>query len=139
MDTYPEAAVFNTELKFGAEDSYEDLAKLFFDKIFPDVTGGAKLMDDFHGNVRSPVFVTVKNDNIKFHDPDNKDPDWIIKQCYLLMLAAGTESEVGVKNLWKKGATGGRRDYPDFGQYMPHNWFLAFQAAAGYMWADKLV
>ncbi|KAG7345235.1 hypothetical protein IV203_032766 [Nitzschia inconspicua] len=33
--------------------------------------------------------------------------------------------EVGVENLWKRGPTGGRCDYPDFGQYLPRNWFVA--------------
>ncbi|KAG7355119.1 hypothetical protein IV203_004475 [Nitzschia inconspicua] len=54
-----------------------------------------------------------------------------------MMVAAATESEVGVENLWKRGPTGGRRDYPDFGQYLPRNWFVAFQSAAGYMWSPK--
>ena len=83
------------------------------------------------------MHVTVKNDKIKFHDENAEDPDWIVKQCYLLMLAAATENEVGVDNLWKKGPTGGRRNYPDFGQYMPRNWFIAFQSAAGLMWSPK--
>ncbi|KAG7363186.1 hypothetical protein IV203_026546 [Nitzschia inconspicua] len=44
---------------------------------------------------------------------------------------------VGVENLWRRGPTGGNRDYLDFGQYVSRSWFLAFQAAAGYMWAPK--
>jgi Transposase IS4 len=137
MDTYTEEAVFKTEINFGSDDSFEDLSKLFFEHFFPDVKGHAKLLDEFHSDSRSPLFTTVKNDKIQFHDPNNEDPDWIVKQAYLLMLAAATEGDVGVENLWKRGSTGGRRSYADFGQYMPKNWFLAFQCAAPYAFAPK--
>ncbi|KAG7356382.1 transposase IS4 [Nitzschia inconspicua] len=137
MIEYPKKASFNVDIDFGEVGSYNDLKDIFFEHFFPDVVGHAQLIDEFHSDPRSPMYTTVQNDSIIFHDPNNKDPDWIVKQCYLIMVAAATESEVGVENLWKRGPTGGRRDYPDFGQYLPRNWFVAFQAAAGYMWSPK--
>jgi hypothetical protein len=40
--------------------------------------------------------------------------------------------------LWRKGKSAGRHDYPDFGQYIPKNYFKAFQAAAPYCWCDEI-
>jgi hypothetical protein len=54
------------------------------------------------------------------------------------MIAAASEIENGVENLWKHGPSGGRHDYPDFGKYiMPINHFKVFQAAAPYCWCEK--
>jgi hypothetical protein len=114
-----------------------DLNALFFEEFFPDVVGHAKLIDEFHEDPRSPYFTTVHNDRIKFHDAEADDPDWKVKQAYTLMIAAASEIENGVDNLWKHGPSGGRHDYPDFGQYMAINHFKAFQAAAPYCWCDK--
>ena len=77
------------------------------------------------------------NDKLKFHDPDNPDPDWKVKQCYTLIIAAACEIVNGVANLWKRGKSGGRHEYPDFGQYMWETQFKCFASAAPYCWADK--
>ena len=53
------------------------------------------------------------------------------------MIAAATEAEAGVENLWKKGPSGGRHEHPDFGQYISQKMFKLFQAAAPYCWCDK--
>jgi hypothetical protein len=53
------------------------------------------------------------------------------------LISGATEIENGVDNLWKKGATTGRRNYPDFGQYMAKNMFKAFKSAAHFFWASK--
>jgi hypothetical protein len=53
------------------------------------------------------------------------------------MILAVLEPETGVENLWKKGPSDGLRDYADFGQYIPKNYFKCFQAAAPFMWADE--
>jgi hypothetical protein len=55
----------------------------------------------------------------------------------LLMLAAVTESDVGVENLWKKGKSKGRHNFANFGKYMPQNMFKMWQASAVYMFSDK--
>ena len=47
----------------------------FFQEIFPDVTGHALLLDEYYLDERAPYFETVKNDQIKFYDGSNEDPD----------------------------------------------------------------
>jgi hypothetical protein len=39
-----------------------------------------------------------------------------------------------VDNLWNSGPSGGRRDYPDFGQDMSKHEFKCFQSAAAFYW-----
>jgi hypothetical protein len=114
-----------------------DLNALFFEEFFPSVVGHAKTIDEFHADPLSPYYTTVQNDRILFHDADADDQDWKVKQAYTLMIAAASEIENGVENLWKHGPSGGRHDYPDFGKYMAINRFKAFQAAAPYCWCDK--
>ena len=58
------------------------------------------------------------NDLIEFHDPDADDPDWRVKRCYTLLIAARSEMEYGMDNLWKRGKYNGRRSYLDFGHYV---------------------
>ena len=53
------------------------------------------------------------------------------------MIAAASEVERGVDNLWKSGRSGGRTVYPDFGQYMSKNEFKCFSATAPLCWAEK--
>jgi hypothetical protein len=50
----------------------------------------------------------VKHDRIVFHDPDDHNPDWQVRQCYTLLIAAASEIENGVENLWKRGPADGR-------------------------------
>jgi len=114
------------------------LADIFFKDFFPCIKGHAKLIDEFHTDQRSPMFQTVREEKIHFHQEGvDEDPDWVVKQCYLLMIAAVTEAEVGVDNLWKRGESGGRHKHPDFGQYVPKNVFKAFSCAAAFVFADR--
>ena len=110
---------------------------IFFDDFFPCIKGHAKLIDDYHSSRNSPYYSTVRNDQIKFHDPDVEDPDYLVKIAYTIMIAAVSEVEQGVENLWKRGRSNGRRDYPNFGRYMSKNTFKAFQSAAPYCFCDK--
>ena len=75
----------------------------FFEHIFPSVTGHATIIDKFLSDPRAPYYDTVKSHQIKFHDPHDPDLDWKVKQCYILLIAAVTEMESGVNNLWKSG------------------------------------
>jgi hypothetical protein len=52
-----------------------DLNDFFFDQFFPSVVGRAKIIDQFHADHRSPFHNTVKNDKIRFEDPEAEDPD----------------------------------------------------------------
>jgi hypothetical protein len=130
---YPDQLHFKKELEFD-ENQYD---KIFFNDFFPTITGHGLLLDEFHLDVRSPYHRTVQSSSFKFNDPDADDPDWIVKQCYLLLIASVTEADVGVENLWKKGQSGGRHEYANFGQYIPMNLFKAFQSGAALMFCDK--
>jgi hypothetical protein len=113
---------------------------IFFDHFWPSVKGHGKLMDEYHSDPRSSNHATYVSSNFQFHEPDptiHQDPDWKIKQCYLLMLAAVTESDVGVDNLWLKGKSKGRHNYANFGKYMPQNMFKMWQTSAVYMFCDN--
>ena len=134
---YPTEVKRKKEIDFGDDGNCDKYADIFFDHFFPDVSGHGKKMDKYLSSVEAPMYQTVLNDGIKFHDEEAEDPDWIIKQAYLLVLAAATESDVGVENLWKRGKSGGRHDHADFGQYMPQNWFKAFQSAAAHMFCSE--
>ena len=94
-------------------------------------------MDTFVSDERATYYHTYKNRKIKFFDADADDPDHLIKQCYLLVVAAATELEDGTENLWKRGSSGGRRMYPDFGKYLNKEVFKCFCSAAPYLWAKK--
>ena len=131
----PETVEYKKDIYFDDETTnYNDI---FFEYFFPDMTGHGKIMDEYHADPKSPYFATVRSDKIQFHDEDAEDPDWKVKRAYTLLIAAASEVESGVENLWKQGKSNGRRDYPDFGQFMPLNYFKAFQAAAAYCWSDK--
>jgi hypothetical protein len=110
----------------------------FFEHVFPDVTGHGKTLDAYLANPRATHHSTYLKLGHTFHDEKAVDPDWLVKQCYTLMIAAVTEVEQGVENLWKRGDCCGRRhSYPDFGKYVDINTFKCFESAAPFCWADS--
>jgi hypothetical protein len=115
----------------------DDIARNFFQYVFPSIVGHAKIIDKYLSDQRAPYFETVQNDKIVFYDPDDPDPDWKVKNCYLLLIAAATEVENGIENLWKRGRVGNRRYFPDFGKFMAINEMKAFCSAAPYCWAEE--
>jgi hypothetical protein len=130
---YPEGPVLLRDI--GWEN--KSFSSVFFDEFFPSVEGHAKLMDEYLADVRASYHTSVTNDNIKFHDAEDDDPDWIIKQCYLILHASVWEGDRGLENLWRKGKSSGRHNFPDFGQYIPLAYFRAWQSAAPYMFCDR--
>ena len=94
--------------------------------------GHAKLLDKFHSNRNSPCCPTHRNDKIKFHDQHADDPDWVIKQGHVIMIASVSEVESGVANLWKRGKSNGRREFPNFGQHVTINYFKC-------LWQEHLI
>ena len=110
---------------------------MFFYNFFPCIKGHAKLIDDYHSSHNSPYYSTVKHDHIEFCNEDTDDPYYLVKIAYTIMIAAVSEVEQGVENLWKRGRSNGRRYYPNFGRYMSKNMFKAFQSAAPYCFAEK--
>jgi hypothetical protein len=55
------------------------------------IIGHAKIIDEFFSNPRATYYDTVIRDKIAFHDPHASDPDWMVRQCYLLMIELATE------------------------------------------------
>jgi hypothetical protein len=111
---YPDGPTLLREIDFGSGD--KSLADIFFDEFFPSIVGHALLMDKYLSDIRAGYHTTVMNKKIQFSDPSDDDPDWIVKQCYILLIAAAWEGDTGIENLWKRGKSGGRHNYEDFGQ-----------------------
>ena len=109
---------------------------IFFDYFFPSLAGKARLMDEFFKDPRSGMAATIANDNIKF-ERRGDDPDFLLKICVTLMIAGANEVHNGVALLWKQGPSYGFRDYPNFAQFLPKNYFKAFVHAFPFMWADR--
>jgi Transposase IS4 len=131
---YPEGIEFLKDIDFITKG----MSTVFFEDFLPSIVGHAELMDEFYSDIRAPYYQTVVKEGIRFHRPEDDDPDWVIKNCFLLLLAAVGEVKLGIDNLWKKGpCPGGRRDYADFGRYVPVMYFKAWQSAMPFMWCDK--
>ena len=109
---------------------------VFFGHFFPSLCGKAKLMDEFYSDPRCGMSTTIANDKIKF-ERTGEDPDVLLKICVTLMIAAANEIHSGIASLWKQGRGYGFRDYPNFAQYLPRNYFKAFVHAFPLMWADR--
>lgn len=73
---------------------------------------------------------------LKF-EQDGLDPDKLVKQMYLLIIAGTTEMESGVQGLWRHGRSNGRRMYPDFGRYADQNTFNVFRHGAIFCYVGK--
>jgi len=133
----PEKAEFRIGTDWNDKNDMPPLSQIFFDHFMPCIKGHGIILDNFYSDQRAPYYETVKHEKIRYHDADADDPDWLVKQCYLLVIAAASECENGITNLWKRGPSGGRRSYPDFGQYVALNTFKAFKNAAPFCWCES--
>ena len=84
------------------------------------------------------MYATVVNDKIKFHDSEQDDPDSLVRLCVTIMIVGALEVHNGIENLWKHGNAYGMKKYPNYGQYLPVNYFHAFVCAFPYVWGDKV-
>jgi len=125
------------QLKKNVDFDKQPLNIVVFRDFFLNATCHAKLMDDFHANTRSPHCATVANDKIKFHQEGDDDPDWVIKQFCLSLIAAATDAETGVKNSWKRGESGGRHQHANFRQHIPEHVFKVIFIAVPLMFASN--
>jgi hypothetical protein len=99
-------------------DDDTKLVNIFFKHIFPSIEGHANKLDKYLADPKAKFYETVNHDKITFHDEDAEDPDWKIHQAYTLLIAAASEIENGVENMWKRGKGMGWHDYPYFGRFM---------------------
>ena len=103
-----------------------------FNTIFPSVEGCAKKIDEYLKDERAEYYHTSVNELIKFHDIDADDPDWLVKRCYTLLIAAISEMGCGIEKFWKRKKYNGRHSYPYCGQYVPITYFKEFCSEAAY-------
>ena len=118
-------------------DDNKSIGENYFDLMWPELTGSAKIIDKFLSDYRCPCYATVEHDNIRFHDENADDADWKVKQCMLVLIAAAAETEKGLEGLFKSGAGEGRKEMPDFRKYIPENVMSCFLIALPNLFADE--
>jgi hypothetical protein len=99
--------------------------------FFHVLSGHANILDTYFSNPLATYYDTIARVKIVFHDEEDKDPDWKVRRCYLLLIGAATVPFTGVENLWKTGRFKGCHNYPDFGKYMPINFFALLHPMHG--------
>ena len=122
-------------------DDESKMEQVLHDKVFTNLTGTAKLLDEWaqhpNNNVCQEKYNKLKGkDEFVFHDPEHADPDHFAKEAFTVLLAGCLTPHRGVENLWKKGEDG-FIDYPDFGQYYDVDMFKVFKAGMPYVFAPK--
>jgi hypothetical protein len=108
----------------------------FFKHVWPDMTGTAKIIDEYLSDSRAAFHNTACDDNIKFDDPTALDPDWKVKQCLLALIAASSEIEDGFA-CWTSGQGPGRKSLPDFGKWVALNEMKCFVSTAKWIFAER--
>ena len=76
---------FKIDIPWDPDPAKVDYNKIFFDHFFPDLTGKAKVMDEYFRDVRAPNHVTVVHDRITFDRPDHAEPDHLVSNCQYLI------------------------------------------------------
>jgi len=132
----PDSTPMKVNIPWSNEREKMAFNDIFFGYFFPSLGGKAKLMDELLWDERSGMLATMKKDNIKFECSDG-DPEKIVKICITLMIAASNEVYSGMNMLWLSGRGYGLKDYPNYKQYLPKNYFKAFIRAFPFIWADK--
>eukprot|EP00957_Ditylum_brightwellii_P060144 4567274-Ditylum_brightwellii.AAC.1 len=127
----------NDKVDMLKEINWSNMNDAFFDVVFPSIVDHGKIIDDFLPDPRAEYHQTCVHEKIMFNDLNDKDRDWKVKRCYTLIIVAACKLKCSVDNLRKKGLSKGRREYHDFGRYVPKNVFKAFCSAAPYVWCDK--
>ena len=69
---------FKFDIPLNPDQSKNDYNKISFKHFFPSLKGKAKLLDDYHDDLRSGAHNYVKSDKIKFHREDADDPDELV-------------------------------------------------------------
>ncbi len=134
---------FTDDIPWDKDPNKVDYNTILFEKFFPSVVGKARVLDEYLShdstNPEQPnVWKSrIEKDNIKFHRPDAEDPDALLKICLTLMVTAVLEVHKGVAGLWRRGNSSGMKEFPNYGQYIPKDYFKAFLHGFPYLWADR--
>jgi hypothetical protein len=134
---------FTNDIPWDKDPNQVDYDTILFEKLFPSVIGKAQVLDEclsrVSTNPEQPNVwkARVEKDNIKFHHPDANDPDALLKICLTLMVTAVLEVHKGIAGLWQRGNLLGMKEYPNYGQYIPKDYFKAFLHGFPYLWTDK--
>jgi len=113
--------------------------EFFLQYMWPDMVGFAARMDRYYYDPRAKYFAMVKGWSIKFNDPSNDDPDWIMKQFVLLTIKGATLHGKGIHEFWLAGKLSetSNLEGADFGKYMDVNMYRAIAEALPFMWGDE--
>ena len=74
-----------------------------FEHFFPRAKGHAKLIDEFCSNLNSSYYSIFKHETIKFHQLNSKDPDYLVKKRYSIIIVATIETQCRMSNLYLRG------------------------------------
>jgi len=72
--------------------------------VFPSTVGHAKILTSTCLTNVLLILRLYKMIKLFFYDPDDHDPGWKVKNCYLFLIDVATEVENSIKNLWKRGS-----------------------------------
>ena len=131
------------DIPWDRNPSNVDYNSILFGKFFPSLEGKAAVLDEYlrHTSANPDVpnlwKARVQDDNITFHRPDAADPDELVKICFTLMITAVLEVHRGTAGLWQCGNSSGMKEFPNYGQYIPKDYFKAFMYGLPYLWAEK--
>jgi len=127
------------DVPWSADAKEMDYNDTFFKVFFPSIEGHGEILNKWaHHADNAKWKTTVENSNINFHTPDHPlGPDWKIRLCYTLMIAACSSVETGIEDLFKRGESDTWIPYPDFGQWIDRTEFQVFMAGAAYCWCPE--
>jgi hypothetical protein len=138
-----EDSPFLDDIPWDKNPNNVDYNSVLFEKFFPSLKGKAAVLDEFLSHPSTNPEVPnkwkdrVADSSIKFHRPEAHDPDALVKICMTLMITSVLEVHKGIAGLWQRGNSSGMKDYPNYGQYIPKDYFKAFMYGLPYLWAEK--
>jgi hypothetical protein len=128
---------FKINIPWNQEKSLVDYFDVFFAYFFPSLEGKAEVLDRYLANPNCSGHQAYwVHEKVCFHHPDRSDPDFILKICITLVIAASLEVEHGIVNLWSTTSTGFKHP-ANYGQYLPQNYFRTFICGFPHLWSPK--
>lgn len=72
------SAVFNKDIPWSRYPKDMNYTDVFFDHFFPSLQGKAQVLDEYLASPHCSCHNMVVSDKIRFHRPNNNDPDFIV-------------------------------------------------------------